>query len=123
LDNAIKYSEPGTTIRVVGEAKDGQALLSVVDQGCGGGPGTSPATIGHDIQSAYAAELPLADDPEALLDHLDQLLLNGEMSAELRQDLLAAVVSLPLQGADARLARVKLAVFLVFASPEYLHQR
>jgi two-component system phosphate regulon sensor histidine kinase PhoR len=35
LDNAIKYSEPGSEVRVVGALEDGQARVHVIDQGCG----------------------------------------------------------------------------------------
>jgi two-component system phosphate regulon sensor histidine kinase PhoR len=35
LDNAIKYSEPGAEVRVVGALEEGQARVHVIDQGCG----------------------------------------------------------------------------------------
>ncbi len=35
LDNAIKFSEPGTVVRVVGRWVFGEAILEVQDQGCG----------------------------------------------------------------------------------------
>lgn len=105
-------------------------MQAVVDQGCGGGSATSPATPGPDIQSTYAQEVPLAGDPEALVARLEQTLLCGTLSPELRSALTEAVASVPLPAdgdsarlASARLDRVKLAVFLVLASPEFLHQR
>ncbi|MEF2229739.1 MAG: hybrid sensor histidine kinase/response regulator [Pseudodesulfovibrio sp.] len=39
LTNAIKFSSPGTTVRVTLEQADGQAVVSVVDQGQGVPPG------------------------------------------------------------------------------------
>lgn len=35
LDNACKYSEPGTSVVVALATADGRATLSVTDQGCG----------------------------------------------------------------------------------------
>lgn len=103
-------------------------MEDVVDQGCGGGTLSSPATDGPDIRSVYAAETPLAGDPDALAAHLNLLLVNGTMTDELRQQIVAAVASVavpdpPAAAAQAQLNRVKLAVFLTLASPEFLHQR
>jgi uncharacterized protein (DUF1800 family) len=99
-------------------------MLAVVDQGWGGGDATSPATAGPDVQCAYAAESALAAVPADLADHLDQMLLGGAMSPTLRADLVAAMEGIPLTtGAGATLNRAKLAVLLVLASPEFLHQR
>lgn len=35
LDNAIKYSESGNEVQLVGESRDGEIAISVRDQGCG----------------------------------------------------------------------------------------
>jgi two-component system phosphate regulon sensor histidine kinase PhoR len=35
LDNAIKYSEPGSTVRIVAEQSPAEVTIAVVDQGCG----------------------------------------------------------------------------------------
>jgi hypothetical protein len=86
---------------------------------------------GFDVKASYAAEIPLAGDPAALVQRMDLLLLNDRMSPALRARLVAAVssVAVPAAGASqasidtANLNRVKLAVFLTMASPEYLVQR
>ena len=103
-------------------------MQDVVDQGCGGGAYSSPATDGPDIRAAYAAETALAGDPGALASRLDLLLLNGTMTGDLRRQIVETVASVaipdpPAAAAQARLDRVKLAVFLTLASPEFLHQR
>jgi signal transduction histidine kinase len=37
-DNAIRYSPPGSTVRVTMHCEDGMAAISVIDRGCGIGP-------------------------------------------------------------------------------------
>lgn len=64
-----------------------------------------------------AREVALADEPDDLLDHLDVLLFGGLLSAELR-----AILSDHLGDAPDE-ARVREAVFLAVASPEYAVQR
>jgi hypothetical protein len=86
----------------------------------------------REIKPNYIKEMALSTDPNALVDRLDLLLLNGSMSARLRASIVNAVngVALPTtaQGNAAQLAtakanRVKLAIFLIMASSEYLIQR
>ena len=70
----------------------------------------------------FDTELALADDPDALIDHLDILLMAGNMSAELRTHLTNHVEALP----DTPLGlseRVRDAVTLIMASPDYLTQQ
>ena len=78
-----------------------------------------------DISSAYANETALADTPSSLVDHLD-LLLGAQLSAQTKSNIVAAVsaIAVPATAGDAaRLNRVKLAILMVMASPEYLIQR
>ncbi|RPH67632.1 MAG: DUF1800 domain-containing protein [Burkholderiales bacterium] len=83
----------------------------------------------RDVQPDYGEVIALADAPEALVDRVAMLLLAGEMSADLRAQLVDAVASVAVSAtnaqsaATARLNRVKLAVFLIMASPEYLVQK
>ncbi len=105
-------------------------LLNLVSNGIGGGTGTLPPTTGADITAAYAAELPLAETPSALVARVADVLTCSAMSATLRDQITAAVAArkLPTTGVQAdldkaRLDRVKIAVFLTLASPEFLHQR
>jgi uncharacterized protein (DUF1800 family) len=66
-------------------------------------------------------------DPQtALVDRLDILLLNGRISTALRQQITDAYAALPDwygYGDDRNRARVQLAVYLIFASPEYAIQK
>jgi uncharacterized protein (DUF1800 family) len=81
----------------------------------------------RDVRSTYATEIALADDPAALVDRMNLLLMNGRMSATLRGRILEAVngETLPASGdrTGALTNRVKLAIFMTMASPEYLVQR
>jgi uncharacterized protein (DUF1800 family) len=63
---------------------------------------------------------PLAGTPNALLDELDQRLLHGTMSAEMRSTLLSAVNAVP---ANETLRRVRVAVYLILTSSQYQVQR
>jgi uncharacterized protein (DUF1800 family) len=83
----------------------------------------------RDVQPDYGEVIGLADRPDALVDRLALLLLAGRMSDELRMQLVDAVGSVAVSttnaqsAATARLNRVKLAIFLIMASPEYLVQK
>lgn len=83
-----------------------------------------------DIKSTYAKELPLATDPAGLVDRMDVLLYGGRMSGPLKSKIVTAVtgVNIPATGTQAqidtaKLNRVKLAILLSMASPEYISQR
>jgi len=86
----------------------------------------------REIKPDYAKEISLSTDPNALVDRIDLLLLNGAMSSRLRGQIVNAVngVALPAatktnttQVASAKANRVKLAIFLAMASSEYLVQK
>jgi uncharacterized protein (DUF1800 family) len=98
-------------------------MKSAVDTGIGSS---------NDIRSTYATETSLANDPNALTDRVNRLLLYGQMSSTLHQRIVDAVtgVTIPSGGTTtqaqinaALLNRAKLAVYLAMASPEYLAQR
>lgn len=89
----------------------------------------SDNTNGFDIFSSYAAELNLANNPGALLDRVNLLLMSGQMDSTLYSQILSAVSAIPVPtGTDqnatnaALAARVKTAVFLTLASPSYCAQ-
>jgi hypothetical protein len=94
----------------------------VISSGIGSG---SP----RDVQPDYGEVIGLADRPDALVDRIGAMLIAGDMSPELRAQAIDAVgsVAVPTSNAQsaatARLNRVKLAVFLVMASPDYLVQK
>jgi uncharacterized protein (DUF1800 family) len=81
-----------------------------------------------DLYMTLATETALANNPDALLDRVNLLLLAGNMSSTLRSQILAAVnaISVPAGDADAinqaLLARAQTAIFLTVASSEYTAQ-
>jgi uncharacterized protein (DUF1800 family) len=66
---------------------------------------------------------PLANNPEQLIETLNQLLLHGAMSAEMRQSILTAVTSIPATPAPNLRLRVRTAIYLIVASSQYQVQR
>ncbi|AYM77002.1 DUF1800 domain-containing protein [Janthinobacterium agaricidamnosum] len=101
--------------------------LNFIQDAISGGVGENAS-----VKADYAAELALADQPAALLDRVDLLLLAGNMSTKLRGTILSTVNSVPIPAATgsnaaqvnlARTYRVRLAIFLSMASPEYLVQK
>jgi uncharacterized protein (DUF1800 family) len=71
----------------------------------------------------YDAELALAADPAALVARLNRRLTNGAMGSATRDEIVAAVSALPSATAAQNLARVRTAVLMTVASPEYLVQK
>jgi hypothetical protein len=76
--------------------------------------------ISNDIKADYTAELALADTPERLVDRINLLLMQNQMSSTLRSNILAAI---NLNPGNSKANRVYLAVFLTMASPEYIVQK
>jgi hypothetical protein len=66
---------------------------------------------------------PLANNPEQLIDALNQLLLHGSMSEEMRQSILSAVTSIPATPASNLRLRVRTAIYLIVTSSQYQVQR
>ena len=100
-----------------------------INQGLGQTP---PGGAGRDVRSAYAAEIAIADNGQALVDRMNSLLFYGQMSATLQGRVLAGVNAIAVPASNgsnqaqidtARLNRVKTAVFFSMVSPEYLTQR
>jgi uncharacterized protein (DUF1800 family) len=76
--------------------------------------------ISNDIKADYTAELALAGTPELLVDRIDLLLMQGQMTATLRSQILTAINS---NSNNSKINRVYLAIFLAMASPEYIVQK
>lgn len=72
------------------------------------------------LSSAYTAELALASNPPALMDHLNLLLVAGQMSATTRDTILTAVNAIPVTNPRGR---VFTAVSLVMLSPDFIVQK
>jgi uncharacterized protein (DUF1800 family) len=75
---------------------------------------------GNDIKADYSAELALAATPDLLLDRINLLLMQNNMSTALRTQILAAINSNPNNSAANK---VYLAVYLTLVSPEYITQK
>ena len=76
-----------------------------------------------DVKADYSSLMPLADNPQALLDELNLVLAAGQLSpatVALMRGALATMAS----GTDAaRLNRVHAALVLVLAAPEFIIQK
>jgi len=88
------------------------------------------ATGGSDVFSSYATEMSLAATPDQLLDRINLLLMSGQMSNALYNQILSAVTSIPIpSGGDqnainaALLSRVQTAIYLTVASPDFAAQQ
>ena len=90
-------------------------MVQTVEQGYGSGDRL--------ITAPYTNELALATQPEQLVDHLNQLLMAGQMSAATRQTVLEALNAVPMTEANAAQRRVWIAVTLAMCSPEFLIQK
>ena len=73
-----------------------------------------------DIKAYYTAELALAGTPDLLVDRVNLLLMQNQMSSTLRGQILAAINS---NANNSAINKVYLAVFLTMASPEYIVQK
>jgi uncharacterized protein (DUF1800 family) len=71
----------------------------------------------------YDAELALAGDPAALVARLDRRLTNTSMTSATRDEIVAAVTALPSGTAAQNLTRVRTAILMTLASPEFIVQK
>ena len=71
----------------------------------------------------YTDELALADDTDALIDHLDELLVNGALQPETRANIAQMMSYMAGTTQADRLARVRVAIWMVMNAPEFLVQR
>ncbi len=70
--------------------------------------------------ASYAAEAALAEDPGALLDHLDLLLTHGTLAADTRQRITDALEIIPPDSEELLRIRAQLASIMVMTAPEYI---
>jgi uncharacterized protein (DUF1800 family) len=78
------------------------------------GPSTDEITL--DLSN----EQTLASNPAQLIDHLNALLMDGEMSSSMRTTLINAVTQIPVSNPTER---ARTAVYLVINSPEFTVQK
>jgi uncharacterized protein (DUF1800 family) len=64
-----------------------------------------------------SAEMSLASNPTALIDHLNAKMMNGTMSSAMRTVLIQTITQISASNPDSR---VKSAIYLVINSPEYV---
>lgn len=76
-----------------------------------------------DVVANYAHELSLAADPPALLAHLNLRLTANAISPATLSELSAAVATIATTTTAGQLNRVRAAILLVMAAPEYLIQK
>ncbi len=70
--------------------------------------------------------MPLVDDPPQLVELLNQLMLHGTMTAEMRQTIIQAVSSVPPTPntfPSYKVRRMNMAVYLIATSTQYQIQR
>ena len=79
----------------------------------------APGGVRFDV----AGELALVDDVPALVDRLSLHLTNGAMSTATRDEIVAAVAALPISNDAQKLTRVRTALLLTLASPEFIVQK
>jgi hypothetical protein len=83
-------------------------------------------STGNDVKSIYPAEMGLVMDASALVDRLNLLLCANQLS-KASTDLIKSALATPALTANssetARLNRVRAAILMVMAAPEYLIQK
>lgn len=86
-------------------------------------------TSGPDIFASYGTEMGLASSPDKLMDRVNLLLMSGQMSSQLYNQILSAIGSIPIPASDqnainaALLNRVRTAIYLTVASPDFAAQQ
>ena len=71
----------------------------------------------------YSAYMTLANDAAALVSQMSLLLAADAINASVRQQITSAVASIPATSDSKRLNRIRAAILLVMASPDYLVQK
>lgn len=78
------------------------------------------------FRPGYSRELSLADNPGALVDHLNLVMMGGAMEQATRDNMIAAITSVPLRAGSEpqdRRRRVNAAMLLSVLASEYYTQR
>ena len=83
---------------------------------------------GPDLFASYSTEMSLAATPDQLMDRVNLLLMDGQMSTSLYNQIEGAVASIPIPTGDqnainaALLSRVQTAIYLTVASSDFAAQ-
>ncbi len=84
---------------------------------------------GRDLQLDFSAEVALADNPGALVDRLNLLLMSGQMNSALRTQVIDGITGRAIPTTNqtnidaARRDRVFIGILLTMASPDYMIQK
>jgi uncharacterized protein (DUF1800 family) len=128
------YVPPNTSIAAAGLVGPEMQMTNVstvvgyinyMQSAIGGSP-----TGGPDIFASYATEMSLAATPDQLMDRINLMLMAGQMSGTLYSQIESAVASIPIPSSGdqnainaALLSRVKTAIYLTVASPDFAAQQ
>jgi hypothetical protein len=93
-------------------------MRGAIDRGVGA-PGTAGA---RDILSDYTPQLALAADADKLVDNVNLLLTANALSTSARTTIRDAVAAVSAADDAGKLNRVKLAIFMTMAAPDYIVQ-
>ena len=85
------------------------------------GCGNNPVPTGTQLQMLPVINL--SNDPSAMVDYLNALLLHGAMSAAMKQTVVDAVGAIPNTSSDYQRRRAQTAIYLVATSAQYEVQR
>jgi uncharacterized protein (DUF1800 family) len=97
--------------------------INYMQDAIGSGPINGP-----DLFSSYSTEMSLAATPDQLLDRINLLLMAGQMSSTLYNQILGVMTSIPIPTGDqnainaALLSRAETAIYLTVASPDFAAQ-
>ncbi|MEM7010257.1 MAG: DUF1800 family protein, partial [Verrucomicrobiota bacterium] len=75
------------------------------------------------LSESQSGQPPLTDDPGLLADHLNELLMHGDMTAAKRAEIITAVNAFDNDDSSDRLWRARCALHLTVVSPEYAVQK
>jgi uncharacterized protein (DUF1800 family) len=127
------YTPPGTPIQTAGLLAPEMQMTNVssvvgyinyLESAIG-----ANATSGPDVFSYYSTEMGLASTPSQLVDRINLLMMAGQMSSALSNQIVTAVTSIPIPTGDqnainaALLSRVETAIYLTAASPDFAAQQ
>jgi len=71
----------------------------------------------------YSHELPLADQPAALVASLNLRLANESLSETTRREITDTLTAMPAATADQKLTRVRTALLMLMAAPDFITQK
>jgi uncharacterized protein (DUF1800 family) len=103
------------------------AYVNTMQWAIGSGLGTTSISGLPDVSATYTNELALSNNPQALVDRIN-LLLDAQLSAAHESNIVNEVASVTASSTGAltdtpHLNRVRLALILTMASPDYMAQR